>query len=155
LPQPPKKGSYLLHFIFYILYLFFSLIYLIAFLGVQKHRRKELKKSIWDHHKKCGFPPPHFFPLPPSALVLLDLKQTPRFWAFRNKGEFKNATQKNTVKFPQPPKKVVTYLRRSPPFFSDGAPCPLDDLSSGIRHSGSAGCRARGVGELGLGLGSL
>jgi hypothetical protein len=46
--------------------------------GVQKHG----KKSIWAHHKKCGFFFPQFF-FPPSV-VSFDFFLS-RFWAFRDK----------------------------------------------------------------------
>jgi hypothetical protein len=53
-----KKSSYLLNFIF--IFICLSIFFLGAFWafrnkGVQKHEKTNSKKSIWAHHKKCGF----------------------------------------------------------------------------------------------------
>jgi hypothetical protein len=86
--------------------------------GVQKHGFF-FEKSIWAHHKKCGFfplrpPPPPSFSF--GCFVRFFLS---RFWAFRNKGSSKTRLKKIARRSPQPPKKVVTYLRH---FFFPAAP---------------------------------
>jgi hypothetical protein len=73
LPQLQKKVV-----TYFILFLFLSSNVFIAFLGVseQGEFKNAIKtffseKSIWAHHKKCGFFSLRFFP-PPPAVVLLD-----------------------------------------------------------------------------------
>jgi hypothetical protein len=51
--------------------------------GVQKHEKNFFsKKSIWAHHKECGFFSPISFFFPLGCLVRFFLS---RFWAFRSK----------------------------------------------------------------------
>jgi hypothetical protein len=64
LPQRQKKSSYLLLLRFIFVFIFLSTFFKAFFgrfvtRGVQKHGKtffsKTRKKSIWAHHKKCGF----------------------------------------------------------------------------------------------------
>jgi hypothetical protein len=77
--------------------------------GEFKNTKKEFsKKSIWAHHKKCGFCFVRFFVffLPRLFGSILVLS---RFWAFRNKGSSKTRLKKIARKSPQLPKKALTH----------------------------------------------
>jgi hypothetical protein len=103
----------------FIVYRFFFKAFFGRFVtrGVQKHEKNFFpKKSIWAHHKKCGFFSLRFFFFYPRLFCSIFFLS--RFWAFRNKGSSKTRVKKIARKSPQLPKKVLAYLRHFFFFFS-------------------------------------
>jgi hypothetical protein len=105
--SPPKKALTCFVLIFLI---FLSRVWAFRNKGsskTQKRKTKVPKKSISGHHKKCGFCPLRSFFLP---RLFCSCFFPSRVWAFRKKGEIKNATKKNTENVPQLPKKALIYF---------------------------------------------
>jgi hypothetical protein len=75
------------------LFLFFYELFCAFFLAFRKKgsskTRKKIKKSIWAHHKKCGFFFRPFFFLFSLPRLFYSISFLSRFWAFRNKGSSK------------------------------------------------------------------
>jgi hypothetical protein len=76
----------------------------------QRHQRTppQEKKVHPGSSQKVSTPPLSFFPVSHGCFARFFYRV---FWAFRNKGEFKNAIKNKSRFFPQSPKKTLTYLR--------------------------------------------
>jgi hypothetical protein len=90
-------------------------------------------KSIWLHKTKCGFFPLRFF----FSLGCFAQFFYRVFGRFVTRGVKKKRLKKNVTSFPQPPKKVLTYVAF---FFFHGAPWLINAIYNPYNGAMGASC---------------